>query len=222
MKTIFFISSVLLLSFKMQFTMAQPIGHVIDSDGNVYPTVKIGNHEWMAENLRVTHYRNGTAIPKISINTQWSSLIAGAYCWYNNDESTNKNLYGALYNGYAVLDSRILCPIGWHVPTQSEWTELSTFLGGGSVAGGKMKVAVIWLSPNAGATNTSGFSGYPGGLRGYNGNFAFAITLGCWWTSTLYDASNLWYWDVYYQNAGLYNTNWGDYRYGFSVRCVKD
>ncbi|MCP4833080.1 MAG: hypothetical protein GY886_12790, partial [Gammaproteobacteria bacterium] len=108
----------------------------IDYDGNAYPTTTIGEQVWMAENLRVTHYRNGDAIPHVT-TTGWG-YSTGAYCWYDNDQATNEK-YGALYNWYTVDDSRGLCPEGWHVPTDDQWTALTTYLGGTSVAGGKMK-----------------------------------------------------------------------------------
>jgi len=110
----------------------------IDYDGNAYPTFTIGTQTWMAENLRLTHYRNGEAIPKVTDNAAWAALTTGAYCWYNNDQTTNAR-YGVLYNWYTASDSRGLCPQGWHVPTDAEWTTLTTYLCGMSVAGGKMK-----------------------------------------------------------------------------------
>jgi uncharacterized protein (TIGR02145 family) len=134
----------------------------IDIDGNYYTTVKIGTQVWIAENLRTTKYSNGTPIPYIEDNKTWSGLTlgvvkTGAYCWYNNDSAKYKNIYGALYNWYAIIDSNGLCPDDWHVPTDGEWAILENYLGGNSVAGGKMKETGLehWISPNKDATNES-------------------------------------------------------------------
>ena len=139
-------------------------GTVTNIDGNVYKTVKIGKQWWMAENLKTTRYRNGEEIINITDPIQWGALVIGAYCWYNNDIS-NKGPYGALYNWNAVMDDRNLAPVGWHIPTDEEWTTLSTTLGGESVAGGKLKEAGFshWNAPNTGATNESGFTVLPNG-----------------------------------------------------------
>jgi uncharacterized protein (TIGR02145 family) len=196
-------------------------GNVIDIDGNAYPTVKIGNQEWMAENLRVTHYRNGDIIPKITDGPTWSGLSTGARCYYNNDSISNNSVYGALYNWYAVNDSRNLCPIGWHVPSDNAWTTLITYLGGGSVAGGQMKRAILWNSPNTGATNTSGFSGLPGGERFSNGDFNYIGIYGLWWTATEYFTDLAYYRNLDYSSTGV--IRYTDYKtYGYSVRCVRD
>jgi uncharacterized protein (TIGR02145 family) len=137
---------------------------VTDIDGNIYHTVTIGTQVWMVENLKTTKYRNGDPIPNVTGNA-WAALTTGAYCWYNNDAATYKATYGALYNWYAVADSRNIAPTGWHVPTDAEWTTLTTFLGGESVAGGKLKETGTnhWTSPNTGATNETGFTALPGG-----------------------------------------------------------
>ena len=139
---------------------------VTDIDGNVYHTVTIGTQTWMVENLKTTRYRNGEAIPNITDNASWAALITCAYCDYNNIPS-NSITYGKLYNWYAVNDSRNIAPMGWHVSTDAEWTTLTTFLGGTSIAGGKLKEngTIHWNSPNVGATNETGFSALPGGYR---------------------------------------------------------
>ena len=127
----------------------------------------------MAKNLSVARYRNGDKIPQVKTLQLGLGLQLGAWCWYNNDPA-NDSSYGRLYNYYAVADSRGLAPTGWHIPSDSEWTTLSTFLGGDAVAGGKMKEAgtAHWLDPNTGATNSSGFTALPGGLR-QGGGFTF-------------------------------------------------
>lgn len=144
---------------------------VVDAGGNVYTTVIIGNQEWFTENLRTTKYNNGTPIPNITSNSEWGNLTTGAYAWYDNDEATYKYAQGALYNWYAV-ETGNLCAAGWHVPTDAEWTTLTDYLGGASVAGGKLKATGtieaetgLWHDPNTGATNETGFTALPGGGR---------------------------------------------------------
>ncbi|MFA4907305.1 MAG: FISUMP domain-containing protein [archaeon] len=197
---------------------------VIDIDGNVYRTVKIGNQMWMAENLRVSHYRNGDVIPNITDNMAWNNLSTGALCDYNNDVN-NVVTYGRLYNWYAVNDSRNIAPTGWHVPTDAEWQTLVNYLGGESVAvaGGKMKEVgtTHWQTPNTGATNESGFSALPGGHRDGSGAYLGIGYGGYWWSATENNSSDAWSWSLGYGYSGIYR---GDYdkRYGFSVRCVGD
>lgn len=198
-----------------------------DADGNNYTTVTIGTQTWMVENLKTTKYSDGTAIPMVTDNSAWFNLSTPAYCWYNNDEATNKNTYGALYNRSAVNTSK-LAPAGWHVPTDTEWTTLTTYLGGESVAGGKLKEIGTdnWSSPNIGATNVSGFSALPGGGRGDSGGRFFRIgNYGAWWSTTEYDTSNPWIRVLDNYSSSLSRCTNNLYGYGtngFSVRCVKD
>lgn len=194
---------------------------LIDCDGNDYPTISIGSQVWMAENLKVTHYKNGDAIPHVTSSLSWSGLSSGAYCWYDNDQSSNEK-YGALYNWYTVNDSRGLCPEGWHIPTHAEWTTLSTYLGGTSVAGGKMKTTSnLWKSPNTDATNSSSFSGLPGGFRNPSGYYQVIGDFGYWWASTEFSSGNSWYRLLWY-GSGLVDVNVSDKGTGFSVRCLRD
>jgi uncharacterized protein (TIGR02145 family) len=147
--------------------------YTIDSrDNEQYKTVKIGNQIWMAENLRSTKFNDGTAIPFIEDKKTWRKLTVPAYCVYDNDMDKHKMIYGNLYNWYVVNMGK-LCPAGWHVPTHDEWTALSVYLGGESVAGGKLKETgtIHWKSSNDGATNESGFTALPGGIRNLYGNF---------------------------------------------------
>jgi uncharacterized protein (TIGR02145 family) len=209
-------------------TMATVLGSITDIDGNVYTTVIIGTQELMAENLRVTHYRNGEPIPNVTDNSQWDGLTTGAYCWYNNDESTYGNIYGGLYNWFTVVDSRNLCPMGWHIPSDDEWTTLTTFLGGESVAGGKMKETgtIHWNSPNTDATNESGFTGLPSGFRNYFGDFNNNGSEGTWWSSTGYGSNYAWTRNLYSSSGHVGRAYGFDYglskEMGFSVRCVRD
>ena len=195
----------------------------IDYDGNAYPTFQIGTQVWMAENLRVAHYRNGDVIPNVTDNAAWDALTTGAYCLYNNQ--AGNELYGLLYNWYAVDDSRGLCPVGWHEPSDAEWTTLTSYLGGELVAGGKMKsVSELWNSPNTRAINSSGFSGLPGGTRDGSGSFNDVTIRGYWWTSTGYDEfSYAWYRYLVYYNELVYRNDYGGSKgTGFSVRCLRD
>lgn len=198
-------------------------GKVTDYDGNSYKTVKIGEQVWMAENLKVTHYRNGDLIPNVTDSAEWSNLTIGARCYYDNDYDTYAGTYGALYNWYTVVDSRNLCPTGWHVPSDVEWTTLEKYLGGSSIAGGKMKETGTshWRIPNTGATNESGFTALPGGNRNYIDSFFYIVDFGYWWSSTGYDASNAWYRRLLYVNVEVVRY-WYNKKNGFSVRCLKD
>lgn len=195
---------------------------VFDIDGNTYTTVIIGSQVWLAENLKVTRCRNGHELPYVSNDTAWSAWPGGAYCWCN-DDSTNKELYGALYNFAAVIDSCGLCPKGWHVPTESEWLRLIAFLGGDEVAGGKLKEkgTAYWNYPNIGATDECGFRGRPGGGRGRISGSGDIGEFATWWSSTPYDSTYAWHYGLY-RNSAKMRFNPGHRASGFSVRCVKD
>jgi uncharacterized protein (TIGR02145 family) len=164
---------------------------VTDTDGNVYHTVTIGTQTWMAENLKVTKYRNGDTIPNVTDTTEWYNLSTGAYCDYENTAS-NSSVYGKLYNWYALADSRNIAPAGWHVASDAEWTTLTTFLGG--EVGGKLKEkgTAHWLSPNEGATNETGFTALPAGCRGSVGYFYYLGSYAYFWSSTEYNGSYAW------------------------------
>jgi len=193
-----------------------------DSDGNNYGTVTIGTQVWMAENLKTTKYKDNTSIPFVPDNTDWSNLVSPGYSWYNNDASANKATYGALYNWYTVNTGK-LCPTGWHVPTDDEWRTLTSYCGGEAVAGGKLKEAGTshWLSPNLGATNETGFTAVPGGVRNIDGQFLELGSNGYWWSSTTHDATRAWYHDMVSDDQWVNRFNY--YKgLGFSVRCIKD
>ena len=211
----------------------------LDIDGNVYKTVQIGTQTWMAENLKTTRYNDGSQIPYITDLIDWAQLIEfekfvecpqltkGTYYWFDND-SSNKDIYGAIYNWYAV-DRGNLCPTGWHVPTDAEWTKLEYFLGGTQIAGGKLKESgtTHWLSPNTGATNESGFTALPGAINdGYFGSDDWWLgdydtgMYGLWWSASYYDIFGIYRYIInlytpLYQSGGLKNC-------GASVRCLKD
>jgi uncharacterized protein (TIGR02145 family) len=192
---------------------------VTDIDGNVYPTKRIGSQLWLAENLRVTHYRNGDPISEVSEHKDWARLTSGAYCIYEND-SGNVDLYGLLYNWHAVNDSRILAPAGWHIPTDREWQTLIDFLGGSSFAGDAMKDSIGWIE-NGNGSNISKFTALPGGVRYSNGLFDGIRFTTSFWSSTNVSTDGAWgRWLSYLSPAiGLDDASQLD---GFSVRCVKD
>jgi len=198
------------------------ITRITDQDGNVYNTVTIGTQVWMAENLKVTKYNDGTPIPLVTDNGDWAYLTTPGYCWYN-DSISYKNNYGAMYNWYTVNSGK-LCPIGWHIPSQVEWTILTDFLGGLTIAGGKLKESgnLHWNLPNTDATNISKFTGLPGGYRNYNGGAFLSLNLGgTWWSSTPDISSSSWSIAVVYDSSQallISNNN----NYGISVRCIKD
>jgi uncharacterized protein (TIGR02145 family) len=193
-----------------------------DIDGNNYNVVAIGTQVWMKENLKTTRYNDGNAILNVTDNTAWSALTTHGYCWYNNNASTYKANYGALYNWYTVYTGK-LCPTGWHVPSDVEWTNLTTYLDGESVAGGKLKEIDTphWTMPNTSATNETGFTALPGGHRSITGAFIDIGNFGNWWSSTEYNTNNSWYRYMSYNNSSVGRINGGKIL-GLSVRCVKD
>ncbi|MCF8383825.1 MAG: fibrobacter succinogenes major paralogous domain-containing protein [Chlorobium sp.] len=196
-----------------------------DIDGNGYHTITVGKQVWTAENLRVSRYRNGEAIRHAATREEWLDAAAkseGAWCYFDNDPANGKK-FGRLYNWYAVNDPRGLAPKGWHVPTDREWSALTAFLGGEAVSGGKMKEAgrSLWSTPNEAATNSSGFSALPGGLRGIDGVFAFGAQSAYFWTSAEHSPSLGWYRVLNYHTATVVRS--GEEKIdGMSVRCVRD
>jgi len=211
---------------------------VTDVDGNTYNTVQIGNQCWMAENLKTTTYRNVTAIPNVTDNDAWYNLTTGAYVWYDNDISW-KDSYGALYNWFTTVDPNGLCPTGWHVPSNDEWTVLTDYIGGtSSPHGNELKSCRQVNSPFGGVCITSehprwnehgthygtddyGFSGLPGGFRFNDGAFTNVGSSGFWWSSTEYSSliAGCRYLSYHLGSVGvLYNYK----RSGFSVRCLRD
>jgi uncharacterized protein (TIGR02145 family) len=194
---------------------------VTDIDGNVYHTVVIGNQVWMEENLRTTHYRNGDTIPDVADSTDWDELFSGAWCDINN-QYTNAAVFGHLYNWYALSDPRGLCPSGWRIPTDDDWTVMAEFLGGEQVSGGKLKESdtLYWHSPNTGATNETGFSGLPGGSRQQNGPFWYFGYYGLWWTSTAENSEFAFYRSLSFDNTAMFRNHFRK-NCGLAVRCIK-
>jgi len=188
---------------------------ISDIEGNTYNAKEIGNQIWMTENLKVKRYRNGDIIPQIQDPLQWSESTTGAWCYYENDTSK-----GVLYNWHAVNDSRGLAPVGHHIPSDAEWTILTDFLGGEDAAGTKMKSTSGWEEDGNG-TNSSGFSGLPGGYRNLLGSFANVGYGGGWWSSTESGTYPAWYRSLRY-NSGYVDRYDDSKRLGFSVRCLRD
>ncbi len=196
-----------------------------DQDGNSYKTIRIGTQTWMAENLRTTKYRNGEFIPEITDSIEWGNLKTGAYCNYENRNSTEMiATYGRLYNWYTVSDSRNISPLGWHVPTNDEWTTLITYLGGETIAIMKMKEKgeMHWSLFNEGSDNSSGFTALPGGWR-WGLYFMSMGDGGYWWSSTQDDNKiTAWYRNLSIQPDETIKPYILLKECGFSVRCMKD
>ncbi len=198
-------------------------GKVVDIDGNEYATIQIGNQVWMAENLKTTRYNDGRDILNITISSLWSTLTIGGWCYYNNN-STFNNYFGKLYNWHAVNYGK-LCPIGWHIPSEDEWYDLFEYLD--TNIGGKMKstgvenISGLWRTPNLSATNSSGFSGHPGGNRSPSGFINYTY-FGYWWSSTQINTNNAYGYGMYYLDGVIYEFDNVDKRSGLSCRCVKD
>ncbi|MEN9445816.1 MAG: hypothetical protein RL728_328, partial [Bacteroidota bacterium] len=195
--------------------------NITDIEGNSYKTVYIGTQQWMGENLKTSKYSDGTPIPNVTVNTQWSNNTTGAWAYYNNDVANNVK-YGKLYNWYAVSPTsngnKNVCPTGWHVPTEAEWSVLIDYLGGTTVAGSKLKESGTsnWALPNSDATNSSMFTALPGGTKYPDGSFKDFSTWGTWWS-----ANNSRYIDLNCGDSNLgrrTNSN----NYGFAIRCLKD
>jgi uncharacterized protein (TIGR02145 family) len=214
---------------------------VRDQDGNLYETITIGSQEWMAENLKTTKLNDGTDIPNVTDDSEWSALTSSALCWYDNNESTNKNTYGALYNWYAASSGK-LCPQGWHVPTDQEWTSLENYLAAngynydGSTGSNNYAIALAsvngWTpAQETGAVgntdfpekrNSTGFNGLPGGVRDANQHIFGSIgNYGMWWTSTENNSTEAWDRGLSSGYSSLGRANVLKV-HGFSVRCLKD
>jgi uncharacterized protein (TIGR02145 family) len=211
---------------------------ITDIDTNVYATVQIGNQCWMADNLKTTHYRNGTPIESPGSNgNAWNNNTEGAYSWIENN-IVWKDWYGAVYNWHAVNNPNGLCPEGWRIPSDEDFTQLLTFLDPATIpviegiqsqtAGGKMKSTLAvpsphprWNSPNTGATNESNWNGLPAGIRSSLSYFLHLGNNAFYWSSTEFDPEKAWYRYIYYNNTSAYRYNLFKNR-GLSVRCILD
>lgn len=233
------------ISLKILFASAQlytPGGGVTDIDGNTYQTIVINGQEWMAENLKTSKYANGNEIPNVSTSA-WPNLTTGAWCNFAND-SLNDNIYGKLYNWYTVADQRKVCPTDWHVPSLTEWEDLSYFLGGpfnldqsvypfdpgNSISGGKMKSlgniqdgSGLWESPNLNGTNESGFAAVPGGFRndGSGGFFSKGQSAEFWSTTGMPGSTSIISYFLRYE-YGYFLKHGNGKSTGLSIRCIKD
>jgi uncharacterized protein (TIGR02145 family) len=194
---------------------------VTDIDGNLYHTVTIGTQVWLVENLKVIHYRNGDPITNVTNQTAWFNLSTEAYCNSNND-ITLWPTYGRLYNWYAVNDSRNIAPTGWHVPSDNEWSILTAYIGGASYGYKLIETGTAhWLPPNTYATNSTGFTGLPGGYRDSGGIFILIGMEADWWCSTEQGVTSAWARRIFNNSLGL-GTLSTSKRNGYSVRCVKN
>ena len=191
------------------------------NNDNKLETVIIGSQEWTKKNLDVSTYRNGDIIPEVTDPTEWSKLTTGAWCYYNNNPEIGK-VYGKLYNWYAVNDPRGLAPKGYHVPSDKEWMLLIDYLGGKSIAGGKMKFSgtSFWKYPNVDATNQSGFNSLPVGFRYYNGEFK-SIAKNCWFWSSIIDENHAIYYLLENTSSNILEGK-SSFVNGFAIRCIKD
>jgi uncharacterized protein (TIGR02145 family) len=194
---------------------------VTDVDGNTYGTVKIGSQVWMTENLRVTKYNDNTPIPLVTIDSVWSELTTPGYCFYDNTSNIDTiNAFGALYNWH-VVETDKLCPTGWHVPSDAEWSELTDYLG--VMAGGRLKESATdsWASPNTDAIDDTHFTALPGGYRHNSGTFYNAGSSGYWWGSTENFSSYAFSRSLGYDRSDVYRGS-NTKSSGVSVRCVRD
>jgi uncharacterized protein (TIGR02145 family) len=217
-------------------------GTISDNDGNSYQTIGIGSQVWMAENLKTTKFNDGVAIQNVTSDAAWAALTTPAYCIFNNDALNYKPTYGVLYNWHtidaAANGNRNVCPAGWHVPSDEEWTTLKNYLGesvsgvwsfttlstGSNIAGKMLKEAgtLHWLAPNTG-TNDTGFKALPGGSRNPTGFFNYIGTNGYWWSSTKQNWGNMdAYFNSIYNDNSVMSVDPGNRSYGFSVRCIKN
>ncbi len=220
-------------------TKKVPAGYISDIDNNLYPTVKIGNQTWLAKNLSVKNFNDGTPIPLVANNTEWNTLKTPGMCYYQNTPSYQE-AYGMLYNWY-VVDTKKLCPVGWHVPNQTEWSTLDSYLSSnkfsddGQTFGSKIAKSLssktLWITSstvstpgyNMSTNNKSGFNGVPAGERNQSGNFSILNSNTSWWSSTVnsLDATEAFGRGLsagtnYLINFQTTNTK------GFSIRCLKN
>jgi uncharacterized protein (TIGR02145 family) len=217
---------ILTSSCKKDNTVQPDIKHstVTDGDGNIYGTVIIGTQVWLTENLKTTKYRNGDLIAtttpaELDINEE----VAPKYQWAYEGDEDNVSIYGRLYTWYAITDTRHICPAGWHVPSDAEWLTLENYLGGYTLAGGKLKETgtTHWITPNDVATNETGFTALPGGWRNIGLMFVDFAKFGGWWSSTENITSEAFCKYVSYKSGAVYEES-DSKKSGIAVRCLKD
>jgi uncharacterized protein (TIGR02145 family) len=217
--------AVLLFGLSLSTLQSQTVK---DIDGNVYKTVTIGTQTWMTENLKTTKFNDGTEIPLANLEAnEWANhTVSGsttpAYCWLYDSASVYKSRFGAFYNGFTIIKGN-LCPAGWHVPSDQDWTVLTTYLGGENIAGGKLKEAgtTNWNEPNNGSTNETGFTARAGGSISDNGSNWYIKSYSFWWSSSINNEKYLWTRDINF-NVSSINRSYADMQVGNSVRCVSD
>lgn len=211
-------------SYGDEFHFKTYTGDVQDPDGNIYNTMTIGSQTWMAENMKTTKYLNGdligtTSSPALDITSESTPR----YQWIYAGDQTNLATYGRLYSWYVIMDSRKICPTGWHVPSDPEWQALFAFLGGEGSAGDKLKeIGIVhWQSPNTGANNETGFGALPSGYRSIDGTFGEIHQYSPWWSATEVSLTDAMFWTAGYQDEGVFSGHYSK-GYGYTVRCLKN
>lgn len=213
-------------------------GSVKDIEGNTYKTIEIGDQIWMAEDLKCTKYNDGSEIHLIANNSQWENNLDGAYSWYNN-EPGDSTVYGALYNWYIIdpNNGKNICPDGWHIPTDIEWTQLIahfdpsapvTYYIQSELSGAYLKTTGnlrdgngLWTYPNGTVNNSSGFSAIPGGVRGANGLFAERGNISAWWSSTIKSESDALDRSLTNVNGRVFKDD-APKKVGYNLRCIRN
>jgi uncharacterized protein (TIGR02145 family) len=211
-------------SVNLKFNTTLTYGKLVDIEGNIYQTIKIGDDTWMAENLRTTHYLNGDTIAQMFDYNSDISLLDEPKFYIAFDSDTASINYANAYTWFTVNDSRGICPFGWHIPTNSDWDNLITSIGGDVATGGKLKeVGVMhWVSPNQDATNESGFTAVGAGYQSKNGNRLFLTSGAFWWSNTPYFTDYAWSISIKSGSTNVtksFNQNKKD---ALNVRCVKN
>ena len=221
-KYILIIVTLVSLSISCTKKEEKPPDPVTDIEGNTYKTVRIGLQIWMAENLKTTKFNDGTSIAPVADSIAWRNLATPGYCMYNKNDTAYKRTYGLLYNAYTA-DSGKVCPTGWHLPGIEEWQQLSDFLADSIYTGGKLKETgtTHWMTPNKGATNTTGFSALPAGIRYFEGSFTAISYYTAFWSASASGNEEEGYSSLYYGDAKV-NMGHVSKKHGFSIRCVKD
>ena len=213
--------TILLVSLALALKMNAQV--VTDADGNAYNTVTIGSQVWLKENLKTTKYSDNSPIPLVEDAASWKKLEVPAYCWYNNDSSSYKATYGALYNWH-VINTNKICPTGWHVPSNDDWTALTEYLGGVSIAGNKLKESgtAHWALNDVNTTNSSGFTALPGGYRSdLDGSFSNLSNYGTWWSTSTFQKDYIIVWSLF-SNEQSITSEFQLRTTGHYVRCLKD